>query len=524
MKFTNKKQALGLDIGHHSIKAALLEASQSGWHVIRHASMLVPEEMIKEGVILDPESLGRELKSFLRSHQMLVSTVSIAVGGGSAVVRPVKIPKMADIALRKSLKIEASRYIPNSVDDSYVDFAVMGMADETNMDVLIAAAPKDVTDSRILTCEHAGLEVVAVEIGAFATFRALLESNPNDHIEDKTVAILDIGSMSTHFSVISKGKFSMTRAIQAGGYQLTEQLQSYFKLAYLDAESGKAQLDLAQLTHESKPTENPPLRVLQPLVDDLVREVRRSINYWQSQISEVKGNKQLDQIYLCGGGANFKGIDRYFEVKLSIPTIVKGAFDSDNIMLHTTTDDSHGAEWPLAYGLAMANTKLVKSNHKQSSHSVQEDTKADAAPVSHGKKRGRKSKAASEPFPEQSYDVSSALYEMEGKSPEPELLGQNPTPAKPSWKEKFKKMFAPKEGYEGFEGDEVTSTQTLGEKKKRPLFGKGIDRFRNKSSQEPQFSKSDVVKSEVPNNELSDNPAANSSQPNTFDKEEEGAA
>ena len=40
------------------------------------------------------------------------------------------------------------------------------------MDVLIVAAPKEVVESRIKACEAAGLDVEAVDVEPFATFRS----------------------------------------------------------------------------------------------------------------------------------------------------------------------------------------------------------------------------------------------------------------------------------------------------------------------------------------------------------------
>src|SRR5205814_9217517 len=132
-------------------------------------------------------------------------------------------------------------------------------------------------------CEAAGLEVESVDIEAFAIYRVLIEADPSRDWSDKTIAVIDIGATTTNVSVITKKLFAMSRTIPNGGHTLTDALKNYFKLSEEDAESGKSQLDFRDLTQEVVPRENPPLRVLQPHVDDLVREIRRSLNYYQSQ-------------------------------------------------------------------------------------------------------------------------------------------------------------------------------------------------------------------------------------------------
>jgi len=82
-------------------------------------------------------------------------------------------------------------------------------------------------------------------------------------------------------------------------------------------EQGKAQLDLNQLLEDAKPSENPPLRVIQPFLDDQIREIRRSLNYYQSQQTESGQSNPVTKLILCGGGAGLQGFGGYVEQKLA---------------------------------------------------------------------------------------------------------------------------------------------------------------------------------------------------------------
>jgi len=150
---------------------------------------------------------------------------------------------------------------------------------------------------------------------------------------------------------VSQGIFAMTRSIPQGADTLTQALKSYFKLSDEDAEQGKSQLDLRELLEDGKPKENPPLRVLQPHVDDLVREIRRSLNYYQSQQQEGQ-NKNIDHILLTGGGAKLAGLAEYFGHKLSIPTTLHDVFANPRFSHHGDPDES-GLDFSVASGLAM---------------------------------------------------------------------------------------------------------------------------------------------------------------------------
>lgn len=344
-----KKSSVGIDFGHHTIKAMQVEKTGDTWKIVKSASIATPGEAMKDGVIVDASLMILVLKQLLKENHINATSAHIAVAGGSVIVRPVRIPKMAEAALRKSMRLEAGRYVPSSAEDSYVEFEILGDADEAQMDVLVVAAPKDIVETRLQVCEAAGLEVESVDIEAFAIYRSIIEADPSHDWTDKTIAVIDIGATSTNVSVVTNGLFAMSRTIPNGGNMLTDALKNYFKLSEEDAESGKAQLDFRELTNDVIPKENPPLRVLQPHVDDLVREFRRSLNYYQSQQQDGSAHT-VDTLILTGGGAKLMGIAEYVAHKLGIETV---SLDIHNNPRFIHSSEDSGLDLSVASGLAM---------------------------------------------------------------------------------------------------------------------------------------------------------------------------
>lgn len=344
-----KKSIVGIDFGHHSIKAMQLEKSGDGWRVAKIAVTPTPPEAMKDGVVIDASLMALVLRQMLRDNHIGATGAHIAVAGGSVIVRPVRIPKMAEAVLRKSMKLEAGRYVPTSADDSYVEFEILGEADETQMNVLVVAAPKDIVETRLQVCEEAGLEVESVDVEAFAIYRAIVESDNAHSWSEKTIAVIDVGAFTTNVSVVHHGQFAMSRTIPNGGHMLTDALKNYFKLSDEDAEAGKAQLDFRELVSEGAPRENPPLRVLQPHVDDLVREIRRSLNYYQSQQQDGQ-NGSVDALLLTGGAAKLMGLAEYVGHKLGIETLSMDVYQNPRFQ-HDFVDS--GLDLSVVSGLAM---------------------------------------------------------------------------------------------------------------------------------------------------------------------------
>ena len=306
LKLFGKSAAIGLDLGHRAIRATQIERNGNGWRIVRFASVETPAGSIKDGVVIDVEAVSQAIRQALREGHFNSSSAHIAVSGGTVVVRVVKVPSMAEATLRKSIKYEAGRYVPSSSEESYIEFEIVGKTEDGQMEVLLVAAPKEIVQARMAACQGAGLEIESVDVEPFAAYRSLVEADPELDLHAQTFALIDVGAANTRMSVIQNGVFTMTRSIPHGAQMLTEALKGYFKLSDEDAEAGKAQLDIAELIEEAKPRENPPLRVIQPHVDDLVREIRRSLNYFQSQLSEGHQNKSVETLLLTGGGAKLK--------------------------------------------------------------------------------------------------------------------------------------------------------------------------------------------------------------------------
>ena len=349
----NKKSFVGIDIGHKTIQLVQLDKSGGGWKINRSVTVKTPTESVVESVVVDIDAVGLTIKGALREAKINASSAITAVSGGAVIIRLIKdLPKMTEDMLRKSIKYEAGRYVPSSVEDSYIEFEILNESPEGMMDVLIVAAPREIVESRIKAIEKAGLEVDVVDVEPFASYRSLVESNDGSIMGQMTMAMVDIGAQLTTVSVVSQGKFAMTRTIPQGGQAWTDTLMSHFKLEDPDAEAGKAQLDLTPLTTDAV-LDNQPLRVLQPEVDDLIREIRRSLNYYQSQQTEAGATNPVTHLVLSGGAAKLKGLAPYFSHKLGIEVEAMGVYDNTKILCDGEANADSGMELTVAAGLAM---------------------------------------------------------------------------------------------------------------------------------------------------------------------------
>ena len=166
-----------------------------------------------------------------------------AISGSQVIVRQVQFPKMPEAVLRKSIKYEASKHISASMEDSAVEFEILGdVPDESQMDVMLVAAPREMVDSRVQVIESAGLDPLSVDVEAFALIRSLVEFSASDEYLHKTVALIDMGASHTDVNIVSRGEFVLTRNIPIAGNSFTNAVKSLVGVSFEEAERLKIEM------------------------------------------------------------------------------------------------------------------------------------------------------------------------------------------------------------------------------------------------------------------------------------------
>ena len=357
--FFSKETTVGIDIGSSCIKAVEIEPTASGWTLTNAAVTPTPREAIKDGCIINIIDVSQEIRSLLRDAGIKATGAVCAVSGSQVIVRQVQFPKMPEASLRKSIRYEASKYISSSMDDSIVEFEILGDAeDPSQMNVMLVAAPRDMIDSRVSALESAGLEPMVIDIESFSLIRSLIEFNATDEYLSKTVALIDIGASHTDVDIVSMGEFALTRNIPIAGDSFTNSIKSLIGGTFEEAEQAKLAMTLSHPIDQLNTAEpdNKSWRVVQPLMDELIREIRRSVHFYQSQFPEGSAEAQVSKIVLTGGTARMPGLDEYISGKLTTPTEVARVFEQTAIgtgQVSRQFIEEHGPVLAVCTGLAL---------------------------------------------------------------------------------------------------------------------------------------------------------------------------
>ena len=354
----SKETTVGIDIGSSCVKAVEIEPTASGWTLMKAAVVPTPHEAIKDGVVVNTLDVSQTIRSMLKDAGIKATGATCAISGSQVIVRQVQFPKMPESTLRKSIKYEASKYISSPMEDSIVEFEILGDAEEAGqMNVMLVAAPREMIDSRVNVLQSAGLEPLVIDVEAFALIRSLAQFNASDEYLHRTVALIDTGASHTDVNIITRGEFALTRNIPIAGESFTNAIKSLTGCSFEEAEKAKLEMAAQPIDQlDVADQDNKNWRVVQPLLDEMIREIRRSIHYYQSQFPEGSTDAFVSKIVLTGGSTRMQGIGAYVSSKLSTPTEIADLFAEtaiDTGQVPKAFLEEHGPVLAVGTGLAL---------------------------------------------------------------------------------------------------------------------------------------------------------------------------
>lgn len=333
---------VAVDIGTQSIKMALIERAGNVLKLACADIAPAPEGAIADGAVTMRAEVGAVVRNMLHQSGIHAKEAITAVGGPRVVVRPERMPYMPAARLRKSVKYEGQRYIPFPAEDSVVEFQVLRDVQEPGSttketEVVLAAAHRDLVDSRIGTLEAAGLEPLVVDVEAFAAMRALVYASLDPKVVDSTIVILRIGASFSEITLVKNGNFVLTRIIPLGGENFTGAIADGLQVPRQEAR--RLQQEVAVATARGRyeglsDEETKVARTIAGPLEDLGKEVRRSLTYFDTQFPPEPGVTPERRVILCGGGCKMKRMAEYLGQQAQAQVEYANVFD--NIAVDTS--------------------------------------------------------------------------------------------------------------------------------------------------------------------------------------------
>ena len=311
MALFGSKSILGVDLGTAGIKIAELSRPLGDRFDLKNYGILDLVAKDEASPKLDDQTLIAGLKELLTRSRFSTKDSVASISSFLTFATVIELPYLSEKDLEKAIPFEARRYVPIPLQDVVLDWSIINVkqnADHPNVEVFLAAVPKDEAERYKNIFLSAGLNLKALELENIALSRVLVGD------EQSPLVIVNLGGRSTSIMVIEKGFERLSRNYELGGLELTKALSRALGISFERAEQMKKTSGLNDRSISLADA-------LTPLIDLIVFETKKIVsNYEESRKTKIA------KVILTGGQANMPGLREYFSAQLAKETIIGDPF------------------------------------------------------------------------------------------------------------------------------------------------------------------------------------------------------
>lgn len=342
--FRREENYLSVDIGSSSIKVIEARTGVHGLEVLNFGSVPTPSSAIHSNMVTEPDMVGDALRGLLEQKGIRARKAVTAVPGPAVMIKRVALPNQGPQETEQAVMHEARNFIPEELDNVNLDFQVTSTTNGTDdVEVLLAAAKKDIVSSYADTLRLAGLTPVVVDVDYFALDN-MYELN-YDPLENQVAALVNIGSRYSSINILKEGRSVFTGDVPVGGRDITEALVRDLGIPADEAERIKVGVAAGDYDEEQISM------ALLPAVDALIEEVHYALSFFWTAATD----ERIDVLYLSGGGAQTPELANRLAERAEAPVEVTDPFG--RIFIDEEVDAAalrrRASEFAIAMGLAV---------------------------------------------------------------------------------------------------------------------------------------------------------------------------
>jgi len=313
---SNKKFPIGINMSDTGIKIVQLKKARDNIKVQALGKIDLEKGLISKGrIIKKSEILGAINKLFAKPDFGSVNNNEIVASlpEENTFIKLIKIEKTPN-QIADVIEGEIEKHFPVSLKEIYYDWQKIKESDHS-CDILIGAAPKLIVNQYIDLFSDAKLSVQAFEIESAAICRSLLaEELKKSNKFNKNYCIIDIGASRASIIIYTQGTIATTMGLPVSSEQITEKIAKALEIKKDQAEKAKIICGLDKGQAHGIVND-----ILSDMINSLIKKIKEVLNFYNDNYSE---HGAIDEILLCGGGANIKKIEATIFEALSIKTSI----------------------------------------------------------------------------------------------------------------------------------------------------------------------------------------------------------
>jgi type IV pilus assembly protein PilM len=340
--FRRSKSTLGIDIGSGFVKAAVVDHSGAEPILTQTGYLPLVADAIVEGEVMDHGAVSDTIRTLVDSLNTKAKKVVTAVGGRDVIVKKIQMDRMPAGDAGEVIRWEAEQYVPFDMANVQLDFEILDPDGAgPQMEVLLVAAKRELVEQRISLLRDAGVNATAVDVDAFALYKAIRHSYPD--VSRGMLGLVNIGHEISTVVVLDNGVPVVTRDVPLGSRHVREDLRRMHSLSGEEAD---------EVIHGTSSRAGEFDQVFADRGQELAMGIERAAAFLTVDAGASGG---LSGLYLTGGGAKMPRLAEILaqrlHVKAQVANPLQGLQTSPNATVHFPADEL-APMLTLAIGLA----------------------------------------------------------------------------------------------------------------------------------------------------------------------------
>ncbi len=331
-------KVLSIDIGTSSVKAVVVKDG-----VVKNVAYF-PNKFAKLITVMSNSEriqFTDEIKVALRENGINETTVVASLPESLIFAKTMIFPRMSTPELSTAIKWELDQSVPfppNEIESSWSVFDQNQFTGDDKIGTYVVAVPSKVSELYLQLFELLGLEPARLENELAPLLRAYSSSLE----EVSPTFIVDIGYSGVKIVLANKHMIFGSYYFSVGSQAMTNVIADNFGLTLDQAEQYKKTYGMLENQLEGKIH-----KVLKPIVDNLILEIRKMSLTFRNEYGETKINKLL----MTGGGSYLQGLAVYLSSSLEgIEVSTVSAFEGQDLDPETM---QLGPLFSLSFGLTI---------------------------------------------------------------------------------------------------------------------------------------------------------------------------
>jgi len=327
--FHNKEFPISIDFGGYSLKMVQMERGEKAVKLLAAAKAYVPDELRNDPAELREWRVAK-IKEFLVTRPFRGKKVVTCLPARDLIIQHLRLPKMKPDELKKSLPWIAQEELAFDLGGAmlrHIDAGEVYESDQRKMEVILMAAPRAMIRQYLSIIEQAKLEIVSINVEAFALVGAFGHLKLSDNGQDQAVMMVDMGHTGSRVVITHNTDVTFWRNMDISSDEMKKVI-------------AKDNDDITVIDDQA--------------LTQLVNEIRNCIRYHDLMFT----NYPVGRVIFVGGQAQNKQLCQKLAQNLGLPAQLGDPMAGIDPNYRTgphsdLNSDQSNCDWTIAYGMGM---------------------------------------------------------------------------------------------------------------------------------------------------------------------------